>query len=193
MIYIGKNSRIPVIRMVMRGPKNACPLLLDNGRCSVHECKPDVCALYPLGRVAIPLDSSKPLTRDNVQAGYVFSDVTCGSAKKVNTVRGWLAKFGISEVDPFYPLWIEVINTFSETVKKLEERNCSDGFMRFVLEKMGYVLFLDYDTSLAFMPQFEANAEMILKACECIGELDNYCHEGGSRPPFLGADGTINL
>ena len=82
---------------------------------------------------------------------------------------------------------------FSETMLKLEERNCSDGFMHFVLEKMGYALYLDYDTSLEFMPQFEANAEKILKTCEYIGELEDYCYEGGPRPPFLDEDFNVNL
>lgn len=50
-VYIGNSSRLPMVHMVPIGPQRRCPLLLDDGRCSVHDCKPTVCALYPLGRV----------------------------------------------------------------------------------------------------------------------------------------------
>ena len=50
--YIGSASRIPVIHMVPRGQNEVCPFLED-GLCSIHDCKPTVCALFPLGRVVV--------------------------------------------------------------------------------------------------------------------------------------------
>lgn len=50
--YIGSASRIPVVHMVPRGKSKACPFLKD-GLCSIHDCKPTVCALFPLGRVVV--------------------------------------------------------------------------------------------------------------------------------------------
>ena len=86
-VYPGRDSRMPIVHMVPRGPKNACPLLVD-GRCSVHDCKPAVCALFPLGRV-IWFDRTLPLEQqlDNIQVRYIVNDINCGSAKHVNTVR----------------------------------------------------------------------------------------------------------
>ena len=51
-IYIGSGSKIPVIHMVSRGQNEVCPSLAD-GLCSIHDCKPTVCALflYPLQRI----------------------------------------------------------------------------------------------------------------------------------------------
>lgn len=43
-VYIGPDSRIPIVHLLPKGPKNTCPLLVD-GRCSVHDCKPGACAL----------------------------------------------------------------------------------------------------------------------------------------------------
>ena len=39
-VYIGDSSRIPVVHMVPVGLQRRCPLLLPDGRCSVHDCKP---------------------------------------------------------------------------------------------------------------------------------------------------------
>ena len=191
--YIGNNSRIPVVHMVPRGPKNACPLLLDDGRCSVHDCKPTVCALFPLGRVILPIDRSLPLSKENSRIRFILTDHDCGSAKKVHTVREWLAKFGIPEEDAFHLLWNEVVLQFSDTMRKLEERNCSNSFKEYVWGSIGHALYLNYDTSREFMPQFEATAEKIKAACTFIGEVDSYCFEGGPRPPFLDENFNVNL
>ena len=62
--YIGSASRIPVVHMLPRGPNQACPFLKD-GKCSIHDCKPTVCALYPLGRIIVHSESvMKGLTSD---------------------------------------------------------------------------------------------------------------------------------
>ena len=86
--YIGSASRIPVVHMVPRGPSEACPFLMD-GRCSIHECKPVVCALYPLGRVTVNAESiMKGLTPNGeLIVKYMLNDTDCGSQKRTNTVR----------------------------------------------------------------------------------------------------------
>ena len=100
--YIGRNSHIPIVHLLSNGPKGACPLL-ENGRCSVHDCKPTVCALFPLGRVIIGEKFGEPIEDlDSLQVKYMLNEHSCGSAKRVNTVRSWLAKFGIPEHDELY-------------------------------------------------------------------------------------------
>ena len=84
-VYIGNSSRLPMVHMVPVGRQRRCPLLLDDGRCSVHDCKPTVCALYPLGRVAIfdgVKDADAEITKENIRVKYIINDYTCGSAKK---------------------------------------------------------------------------------------------------------------
>ena len=86
-VYIGSNSRIPVVHLLSNGPKGACPLL-ENGRCSVHDCKPTVCALFPLGRVVMAGKFGEPIEDlDKIQVKYIINNFSCGSAKRVNTVR----------------------------------------------------------------------------------------------------------
>ena len=56
-VYLGQNSRIPIVRLKPRGSIKRCPLLRDR-KCSVHNAKPTVCALFPLGR-SIKLDAKE--------------------------------------------------------------------------------------------------------------------------------------
>lgn len=56
-VYLGQNSRIPIVRLKPRESIKRCPLLRDR-KCSVHNAKPTVCALFPLGR-SIKLDAKE--------------------------------------------------------------------------------------------------------------------------------------
>ena len=47
--YIGETSRMPIIRLLPIGKIKRCPFL-KNCKCEIHEAKPSVCAIYPLGR-----------------------------------------------------------------------------------------------------------------------------------------------
>ena len=172
-VYIGRNSKIPIVHMVPCGPKNACPLLADDGRCRVHDCKPTVCALFPLGRVMVKSNpeatSSSP---EGMTVKYIINDITCGSAKKVNTVRSWLARFGIPEYDEFFYLWTDLITYLHRSICTLEKHACSDQTMNLIWNAFYSELYIHYDTSEEFMPQFKRNMDTLKKLCDGIEELD---------------------
>lgn len=182
-VYIGRNSRIPIIHLLSNGPKGACPLL-ENGRCSVHDCKPTVCALFPLGRVALNSKDGQPLKEgETPEVKYILNDHSCGSAKKVNTVRSWLAKFGIPEQDEFYLLWNKVLMSLTPAVMKLEEEKVSEPALEMLWGAIYETLYLHYDTSQEFMPQFQAVADKLLGLSKAIME---------AQPPSGLADDTDN-
>ena len=157
--YIGRNSHIPIVHLLSNGPKGACPLL-ENGRCSVHDCKPTVCALFPLGRVIIG-----------------ENEHSCGSAKRVNTVRSWLAKFGIPEHDEFYLLWNKVLMSLTPAVMKLEEAKVSEPVLSMFWDAIYQTLYLQYDTNQEFMPQFQAAADKLLRLSEEIMKAQPSAHQ----------------
>ena len=179
--YIGRNSRIPIIHLLSNGPKGACPLL-ENDRCSVHDCKPTVCALFPLGRVALNSKDGQPLKEGEMpEVKYILNDHSCGSAKKVNTVRSWLAKFGIPEQDEFYLLWNKVLMNLTLTVMKMEKEKVSEPVLEMLWGAIYETLYLHYDTSQEFMPQFQAVADKLLGLSKAIME---------AQPPSGLADDT---
>lgn len=158
-VYIGRNSRLPLVHLLSNGPKGACPLL-ENGRCSVHDCKPTVCALFPLGRVVTGQKVGEPIEdMDKLQVKYILNDHSCGSAQKLNTVRSWLGKFGIPEHDDFFLLWNKVLMSLSMAVMKLEEAKAPKHLL---WDAIFQTLYLQYDVSKEFMPQFQAVADKLL-------------------------------
>ena len=175
--YIGRNSHIPIVHLLSNGPKGACPLL-ENGRCSVHDCKPTVCALFPLGRVIIGEKFGEPIEDlDSLQVKYMLNEHSCGSAKRVNTVRSWLAKFGIPENDEFYLLWNKVLMSLTSAVMKLEEAKVSEPVLSMFWDAIYQTLYLQYDTNQEFMPQFQAAADKLLRLSEEIMKAQPPAHQ----------------
>lgn len=166
--YIGHNSRIPVVHLLSNGPMGACPLLV-NGRCSVHDCKPTVCALFPLGRVVLNGKPGAPIKEgEEPRVKYILNDCSCGATEQVITVRRWLAKFGIPEHDEFHILWNKVLMRLTPMVMKLEEHKVSERILTMVWNAVYQTLYLDYDTNQELMPQFQAAADKLIHLCEEI-------------------------
>ena len=59
-LYVGRPSGIPLLRIKPKGAKKICPFLFRS-KCKIHEVKPTVCALFPVGRAtAFDKESGKP-------------------------------------------------------------------------------------------------------------------------------------
>lgn len=164
-VYIGPTSRIPIVHLLSNGPYGTCPLL-ENGRCSVHECKPMVCALFPLGRVVTHRNDESANKGQEPVVKYNFNFCPFGSADDVNTVRSWLAKFGIPEHDEFYLLWDKVRLSLSQMVMRMEEVKMSQASLERFWGTTYHLLYIQYDTCQEFMPQFQAVADMLINLGE---------------------------
>lgn len=166
-VYIGQNSRIPVVHLLPKGPKNTCPLLID-GRCSVHDCKPTVCALYPLGRVIVSSTPERPIGSEDIKVRYILNDYSCGSAKRVNTVRSWLQKFGIPEHDEFFIQWNRITINLMLFVQDMEKKEPSEELLNLVWNSAFNILYIRYDTAMDFEPQFQKAASKLTDLCQRI-------------------------
>lgn len=158
-VYIGRQSQIPVVHLLMQGKKNACPFLSEEGHCSIHDIKPTVCALYPLGRVIIEEKNEINVDAKNV-VRYIMSG-QCGSVKKQHTVRNWLADFGIPENDEFFLLWSRVTIKLSETIQKIKEKGVSQNVLEGVWWEIFFRIFIAYDLERDFLSQFLNNIKLL--------------------------------
>lgn len=152
--YIGDTSLVPVVRLkfktdfgplVLIKPQNngtVCPLL-SNGKCSVHKAKPVVCALFPLGRF---------WDHKSKKIKYALQNVPCGDKTESHSVKEWLADFDISESDKSLTIWSDFISHAREVIQKL-----SDKIKELTWNAFFLIIYLSYDISQEFMPQFEKN------------------------------------
>ena len=146
--YVGPTSNLPV--MVLRKREDgdkSCPFLKEN-RCSVHEAKPSVCALFPLGR-ALDNDSGKVM--------YFLQDLTCGLRDEEHTVREWLSVLDFPASEAWFMAWSKCISTLVEKLDFLQERLPREEFI-LTENALFFLLYTKYDMEKDFMEQFENNA-----------------------------------
>lgn len=156
-VYIGTDSRMPVVRLKPRGSVQRCPLLKDR-KCLVHNAKPTVCAMFPIGRFIEAKDASGAGTG---RIGYIFNDPKCGDgSESYYTVRQWLEKFKIPAEDEFFLKWHGIVIELVKNIPKIEKQ-VEEETLHLARTAMFVMLYLRYDTKKDFMPQFETNAEEV--------------------------------
>lgn len=159
-VYIGDSSHIPLVRLQPSGPERACPLLRDR-RCVVHNAKPSVCALFPLGRLSeTPMDdgTEKPhFTRP----AYFLQPVDCGTREETHTVRDWLEQCGMPANDEFYGLWTDTTVFLSSLFHKLETRKIPENSLHLLWDITFSALYLSYNTKTDLMSQFRDNTAKV--------------------------------
>lgn len=165
--YIGDSTCIPVVRMVPCGKQEACPFL-EEGRCSIHDCKPTVCAIYPLGRVIMG-DTMEEISTAKVQ--YFIQNHSCGSQKQRHTVREWLGRFNIPENDEFFLLWTKVVSALSIPFRELRQKGIAEEPLNALWNIVYHELYLNYNLRKDFMPQFQASSERLIKLSQLAKEL----------------------
>ena len=150
--YIGPDSRIPILRLKPKPYRNTCPFLGPHG-CKIHEAKPTVCALFPLGRAYIaPKD----------KLVYFCQPLTCGSDQKTHTVREWLADFGLSYEDDDTLRWLRLAPRLSLWMLH-KESSMSDAVRNAAWAIMQNLCYFQYDIHQPFSEQFARNTDILLQ------------------------------
>lgn len=159
-MYIGGDSRFPIVRLVPKGEIKRCPLLKDK-KCSVHKVKPTVCALFPLGRV-ITFDAKQDVIKTLTPGciNFIFTPPGCGDESETHTVREWLEEFDIPIEDKYYLAWNNVLSEIAHFLRIAEKRFLSERFERIFLTVFA-LLYLAYDTQQEFSQQFERNIKKL--------------------------------
>ena len=168
--YIGDSSRMVIVRLKPQGSIKRCPLLKDR-KCSVHDAKPTVCAMYPIGR-AFRMDSknssSNTISTENIE--YIFNGAHCGNAE-IHTVREWFDSFGIPIKDEFFVEWQKTITELHNIIVMAEKNFKEESTMNTIWSVIYAAMYMKYDTNKEFMPQFLANREEMLKILSMIPEF----------------------
>ena len=175
---IGEHTRMPIVRLASEGKDTHC-VLLKNHRCSVHKVKPAVCAMFPLGRyMSFEKDDYNAESIDTSKVKYLLQPPECGDESETHTVREWLSGFDIKLEDEAFVQWQKAISRFSNKFKELEKKQDMLTMMEiwFVVRVS---LYLQYDTSKEFLPQFNYNVENLLMLLDDIPKLKRLVRHAG--------------
>ena len=160
-VYVGHSSKIPIVRLLPVGPTKRCPLLKGT-RCAVHQVKPVVCAMFPIGRCLQLDDDAKrggEFSVSDIQ--YIFTNPGCGDKRKEHTVRDWLKDFNISDEDEYFIKWHQTIAVLSRFIHENESK-LDEHYLNGLENLIFLALYLSYDFEKDFFPQFIQNADTLV-------------------------------
>lgn len=147
--YIGDTSHLPVL--VLKERLDGSCSLLRKGRCMVHQDKPAVCALFPLGRFSDLRDGS---------FHYFVNPRSCQHGKsdgKEWTLQEWLDEFNICESEKLTSAWNRLIGGVTMVTFKMDKEKIKGP----LLDALLGALYLDYDTSVSYIEQVESHMEQL--------------------------------
>ncbi|MGL5348305.1 MAG: YkgJ family cysteine cluster protein [Peptostreptococcaceae bacterium] len=177
---IGRNSGIPIIYLENRqsalSHDKLCTFLKRDGKgykCSVHDFKPVVCSMYPLGRISSAKEESLELNYLNVGG--------CNNKNKkdtnIHTIESWVKNRKETE---------EAFKIFSSTIVRLNKVLNTQAFMnsdtipvraKDTLMHTSISFFYDrYDTSKDFIDQFKDNMDTLEKVYQVLAHV-NYKYD----------------
>ena len=142
--YLGEESHLPVAVLAERDD-GSCKLL-RKGKCTVHNSKPAVCAIFPLGRFY-----------DSRVGGFrYFTQGGCSRGKlngKTWTLEEWLTEFSIRESESMTAAWNTLLAVVAQETRKMKKTAISEGMFKTLL----FLLYINYDISRPYPEQVEEN------------------------------------
>ena len=131
-----------------------------SGKCAIHKAKPASCALYPAGRIYNP--ETDGLT-------YFIQPSECGEKQQSQkskpamsiSLLDWLDLHGIKDDEEFTVKWHEWLRNTAGKIAVIFADNTAftQNVKNTLYSFLCVMLYLKYDTSIDFMPQFVKNCE----------------------------------
>ena len=166
-VYVGESSRIPIVRLVPVGPYQICPLLKGN-RCSVHNAKPTVCAIFPIGRAfSLPVEEAGNAKFSGKDIQYILQPITCGDKRKEHTVREWLTDFNIPVDDQFFVDWQTSVCKIGACIREIE-KTFPESVMGQIFNLIFASAYVNYITTQDFKEQFDKNIAKVVELVEML-------------------------
>jgi hypothetical protein len=101
-----------------------------------------------------PKNGSKNIL--NAKVEYIFQKPTCGDASETHSVRDWLSEFNLLEDEEYFKTWMQLVADLGKTIRRVEDE-CSPDVVEALATSVLVSIYLDYNTSEPFMPQFLKN------------------------------------
>ena len=139
----------------------------------IHDAKPAVCAMFPLGRaIRIDKEDAEKDELPPMKVEYIINPIDCGDFSETHTVKDWLESFGIPLEDEYFLKWQKTISMLSPRIQKLEKK-LDDNLMDKIISVMYIKLYLDYDLGIDFYPQFVKNADGCVEMIKMLLAMPN--------------------
>ena len=133
----------------LAGEKEACSFLNQEGRCSIHEFRPGICRLFPLGRIY-----------DEKGFQYFLQVNECPKKEKTKIkVKKWLGIADIKTYEKYIWNWHHFLKCCENNLEELEEEQ-KKILTLYILKTFYQTSYLNEDFYKEFYQRLEKAKEM---------------------------------
>ncbi len=119
---------------------SACTFLNSEGRCDIHEYRPAICRLFPLGRIYVG-EGHK----------YLLMEDECKKDRRVKVkIKKWLNTENFARYEEYVDHWHGLVKGVTSRAKEMDEETLKNINM-LILQTF---YFADYDVSRDFYEQY---------------------------------------
>lgn len=143
-LHVVEGVILPNLRMA--GERDCCTFLSEEGRCTIHACRPGICRLFPLGRVY-----------ENGSFQYFLQTGECrkGNRSKIK-VKKWIDTPDIGRNERFILAWHDFVLDLQKRLTAQPDMEAAKRINLYVLETF---FFQGWNPDEDFYGQFEERLE----------------------------------
>lgn len=141
---------LPNLKMI--DANEQCSFLDDNGRCSIHEYRPGICRIFPLGRYY-----------ENQTFQYFLQVEECKNNNRTKTkVNKWIDTPDYKNNEIFLKNWHYFLNSIEEVIKNTEDDQAIKHINMYILNNFYINSYqMDTDFYLEFNDRLEKAKKML--------------------------------
>ena len=137
------------------GPQEKCFFLDEAGRCSIHEDRPGICRLFPLGRYY-----------EENRFRYFLQTNECPKRRTKIKVSKWLDVPNPKKYEEFIDSWHNLLKIMEELYEKFSASGREDMAKKYNLMFLQIFYIMDFDAELDFNEQFKVKKATFLNSIE---------------------------
>lgn len=118
--------------LTMKGEKESCVFLNEEGRCSIHEIRPGFCRLFPLGRY---------YTEDGFKYILQIHECKKNNRSKIK-VKKWLDTPDLKKYEQFVLAWHNFLIDVQEIFYQTEDETLVKNLNMYVLSRFYYTPYI---------------------------------------------------
>ena len=135
------------------GPEEKCFFLDENGRCSIHEDRPGICRLFPLGRYY-----------EEEGFKYFLQTKECPRPRTKIKVSKWLDLKNLKEYETYILSWHNLLKIMEELYQSLNEDGGEEMIKKINMTFLQVFFIMDFAPELDFNRQFEVKKTAFLNS-----------------------------
>ena len=142
--------------LMMKGKEETCAFLTEEGRCCIHDCRPGICRMFPLGRYY----------EEDGSFHYFLQSQECPKENKTKVkVSKWLGIPNLKKYEAFIGKWHGLLEEVRDLTEKAKDEQLTKELTVYLLNTCYLTV---YKENVDFYDQFEERYHRMKKLLQVL-------------------------